>query len=82
MAALGTLEFKVSGITDMTRLPLVYAPAHYAVAAAVALASSLVAGFFPARKVARLFPRSVPGQLFAENACGTRLAPQRGAWTL
>ena len=55
-AALGTLEFKVSGITDMTRLPLIYAPAHYAVAAAVALASSLVAGFFPARKAARLFP--------------------------
>jgi lipoprotein-releasing system permease protein len=55
-AALGTIEFKISGITDMTRLPLIYAPAHYAVAAAVALGSSLIAGFFPARKAARLYP--------------------------
>jgi lipoprotein-releasing system permease protein len=55
-AALGSIEFKVSSFTDMTRLPLVYAPAHYAVAAAVALGSSLVAGFFPARKAARLYP--------------------------
>jgi lipoprotein-releasing system permease protein len=55
-AALGTLEFKVSGITDMTRIPLIYSPAHYVIAATVALASSFVAGFFPARKAARLYP--------------------------
>jgi lipoprotein-releasing system permease protein len=55
-AALGSVEFKVSGITDMTRLPLIYSPLHYGVAAAVALGSSLVAGFFPARKAARLYP--------------------------
>jgi lipoprotein-releasing system permease protein len=55
-AALGTIEFKVSSITDMTRLPLVYSPVHYLIAAAVALASSLTAGFFPARKAARLHP--------------------------
>jgi lipoprotein-releasing system permease protein len=55
-SALGAIEFKVSDIVDMTRLPLVYAPAHYLIAAAVALASSLVAGFFPARKAARLYP--------------------------
>jgi lipoprotein-releasing system permease protein len=55
-AALGSLEFKVSSITDMTRLPLMYSPAHYAVAALVALGSSLVAGYFPARKAARLYP--------------------------
>jgi lipoprotein-releasing system permease protein len=54
--ALGTVEFKVSGITDMTRLPLAYSFVHYAMAAVVALASSLVAGFFPARKAARLYP--------------------------
>jgi lipoprotein-releasing system permease protein len=54
--ALGTVEFKVSGITDMTRLPLAYSFLHYAMAAAVALASSLVAGLFPARKAARQHP--------------------------
>ncbi len=42
--------------TDLTRLPLIYSPLHYAVAAAVALGSSLVAGFFPARKAAGLYP--------------------------
>jgi lipoprotein-releasing system permease protein len=55
-AALGSVEFKVSGITDMTHLPLIYSPLHYGVAAAVALGSSLIAGFFPARKAARLYP--------------------------
>lgn len=54
--ALGTVELRVSGITDMTRLPLAYSFLHYGVAAAVALASSLVAGFFPARKAARVYP--------------------------
>ena len=41
---------------DATRLPLVYSFLHYAIAAAVALASSLVAGYFPARKASRLYP--------------------------
>ena len=41
---------------DSTRLPLVYSFLHYAVAAAVALASSLVAGYFPARKASRVHP--------------------------
>ena len=41
----------------MTRLPLVYSPLHYAVAAAVALGRrSFAAGFFPARKAARIYP--------------------------
>ncbi|MFL5028616.1 MAG: hypothetical protein ACJ8E1_01990, partial [Xanthobacteraceae bacterium] len=31
---LGTIEFKVSDVVDMTRLPLIYAPAHGAVAVA------------------------------------------------
>ena len=57
--ALGTVEFKVSGITDMTRLPLAYSFLHYAMAAAAALASSLVAGLFPARKAARQHPVDV-----------------------
>lgn len=53
---LGTIEFKISGITDLTRLPLAYSLSHYLVAGAVALASSLVAGFFPARKAASVHP--------------------------
>ena len=53
---LGSVEFKVSGITDITRLPLSYSVLHYAIAAAVALASSFIAGYFPARKASRLYP--------------------------
>jgi lipoprotein-releasing system permease protein len=53
---LGSLEFKFSGITDITHLPLAYTPVHYAVASAVAILSSIVAGFFPARKAAAVHP--------------------------
>ena len=35
---------------DVTRLPLVYSVLHYAIAALLALLSSLIAGYFPARK--------------------------------
>lgn len=42
------------GGTD--HLPMAYSPLHYAIAGAVALASSLVAGYFPARKAASLHP--------------------------
>jgi len=41
---------------DSDRLPLVYAPLHYALAGAVALASSVIAGYQPARKAARQHP--------------------------
>jgi len=54
--ALGSLEFKISGITDMTRLPLAYSFLHYTIAAAIALASSLFAGYFPAAKASRAYP--------------------------
>ena len=53
--ALGTIEIK-NPMIDATRLPLVYSFVHYVMAAAVALISSLVAGYFPARKASRLFP--------------------------
>jgi lipoprotein-releasing system permease protein len=53
---LGTVEFKVSGITDLTRLPLAYSLIHYLIAGMVALLSSLLAGFFPARKAASVHP--------------------------
>jgi len=51
----GMIEFR-SGFTDMTHLPILYAPKHYALAGAVGLLSSLIAGFFPARKAARVQP--------------------------
>jgi lipoprotein-releasing system permease protein len=52
---LSTIEIK-SPFTDLTRLPLVYAPSHYAIAMATALVSSLAAGYLPARRAARLHP--------------------------
>jgi lipoprotein-releasing system permease protein len=55
-ALLGSIEFKVSTFTEMTRLPLAYEWKHYAAAAAVALASSALAGLLPARNAARLHP--------------------------
>ena len=54
-AALGTITIK-NPFTDVTRLPIVYSPLHYAMAAAVAIFSSLAAGYLPARKAARLHP--------------------------
>ena len=54
-AALGMVEIK-NPMIDATRLPLVYSTTHYAIASAAALASSLVAGYFPARKASRLYP--------------------------
>ncbi|KAB2911897.1 MAG: ABC transporter permease [Hyphomicrobiaceae bacterium] len=53
---LGSVEFKVSAVTEITRLPLAYSLWHYVLAAVVALLSSLLAGLFPARKAARLHP--------------------------
>jgi lipoprotein-releasing system permease protein len=53
--ALGTIEIR-NPMIDVTRLPLAYSYVHYAMAAAVALVSSLVAGYFPARKASRVYP--------------------------
>jgi lipoprotein-releasing system permease protein len=52
---MGLIEFK-SFMTDMTHLPILYSPRHYAIAGGVALASSLLAGFLPARKAASVQP--------------------------
>jgi lipoprotein-releasing system permease protein len=54
-AGIGMIEIK-NPMIDATRLPLVYSATHYAIASAAALASSLVAGYFPARKASRLYP--------------------------
>jgi lipoprotein-releasing system permease protein len=53
--ALGSVEIK-SPFMDSNRLPMAYMPLHYLIAAGVALASSLAAGYAPARKAARLHP--------------------------
>jgi lipoprotein-releasing system permease protein len=53
--ALGTVEIK-SPFVDATRLPLAYSLPHYLIAFAVALVSSLAAGYWPARKAARGYP--------------------------
>ncbi len=53
--ALGSIEIK-SPFMDTNRLPLVYAPLHYLIAGGVALLSSFVAGYSPARKAARVHP--------------------------
>jgi lipoprotein-releasing system permease protein len=53
--ALGTIRIN-NPFIDSDRLPLVYAPLHYLMAGAVALVSSVVAGYQPARKAARQHP--------------------------
>lgn len=52
---LGLIEFK-SPFMDATTLPLYYSPAHYLLAATVALTASAIAGYLPARKAARQHP--------------------------
>ena len=54
--ALSTVEFQIPGSTDSTFLPIYFAPAHYAIAAAFALGSAGIAGYLPARRAARLNP--------------------------
>lgn len=52
---LASLEFKTP-FSDYNHLPVVYSGTHYLLATAVALLSSLVAGYFPARAASRLHP--------------------------
>lgn len=52
---LGSIEIK-NPFIDANRLPLSYSYWHYAIALAVALVSSLAAGYLPARKAARVHP--------------------------
>lgn len=56
--AVGSIEFK-SGFTDMTHLPILYAWKHYLLAGLVGLSSSLIAGYFPARKAAASQPVTI-----------------------
>jgi len=52
---LASLEFKTP-FSDFNHLPVMYSAKHYLLATSVALVSSLVAGYFPARSAARLHP--------------------------
>ncbi len=52
---LASLEFKTP-FSDYNHLPVLYSAKHYLLATGVALFSSLVAGYFPARAAARLHP--------------------------
>jgi len=52
---LASLEFKTP-FSDYNYLPVLYSAKHYLLATGVALVSSLVAGYFPARAAARLNP--------------------------
>ena len=52
---LGSLTFKTP-FSDANSLPMTYSALHYLLATAVAVASSMVAGYFPARKAASLHP--------------------------
>lgn len=53
--ALGSIEIK-NPFLDSDRLPLAYTYTHYLMAGAVALLSSVVAGYQPARKAAGMHP--------------------------
>jgi lipoprotein-releasing system permease protein len=53
---LGAIRFEIQGEVEITQLPVVVDPLHYAIAAAFALGSAGVAGYLPARKAARLNP--------------------------
>jgi lipoprotein-releasing system permease protein len=53
--ALGSVEFK-SPFMDANRIPLAYSAWHYLIAMAVALVSSVAAGFLPARRAAQAHP--------------------------
>jgi lipoprotein-releasing system permease protein len=52
---LGSIEIK-NPFLDANRLPLVYSVWHYLLAGLAALISSVTAGYFPARKAARVHP--------------------------
>jgi lipoprotein-releasing system permease protein len=52
---LASLEFS-NPFSDNNHLPVLYSTKHYLLATLVALVSSLVAGYFPARAAARLHP--------------------------
>jgi lipoprotein-releasing system permease protein len=53
---LSSIKFELTTNVEMTRLPIHYSALHYVAACLLALFSSGIAGFIPARKAARLNP--------------------------
>jgi lipoprotein-releasing system permease protein len=53
---LASIRFEIKAEVEMTHLPVVVEPLHYAIAAAFAVLSAAVAGYLPARKAASLNP--------------------------
>ncbi|MBD8878069.1 ABC transporter permease [Roseibium polysiphoniae] len=53
---LATIRFEFSAGREMTHLPIYFSTLHYAIASGLALFSSSIAGYFPARRAARLNP--------------------------
>ena len=53
---LATVRFEFTSDVEMTRLPIYFSSLHYIIACLLALFSSGIAGFIPARKAARLNP--------------------------
>jgi lipoprotein-releasing system permease protein len=53
---LATIKFEFTTDVEMTRLPIHFTSLHYLVACLLALFSSAIAGYIPARKAARLNP--------------------------
>jgi len=52
----GSIPLEVDFYTEITQIPVLISPAHYALAAAFALVSSGLAGYLPACKAARQNP--------------------------
>lgn len=52
----GSIPFEVDFYTEITSIPVLFSPIHYALAALFALVSSGLAGYLPARKAARQNP--------------------------
>jgi lipoprotein-releasing system permease protein len=56
MRALGEVSLKPPGATEVVNLPIWWGPEQYAMAAAFAMASCLVAAWLPARRAGRVHP--------------------------
>jgi lipoprotein-releasing system permease protein len=53
---LGSIHIQVRAFTEAASLPVIYAPAHYLIAGAAAIAAAAIAGYLPARRAARFNP--------------------------
>jgi lipoprotein-releasing system permease protein len=54
--ALSQVKFELEQATEITSLPVVFDPLHYAIAGALAVFAASIAGYLPARRASRLNP--------------------------